>query len=320
MDSVPITAQALRYGVVVLARADRHLTDATLQSIAGLRDAPDAIALVASKLRAHLFDDAASNSSSPPNMRVLTSEHVDQLPLADGFRAMAGKVDVIVFVPEGVVLDPDYLTTIRETAERWQDMVGELDVVHRVVAYDRLARNFADASKPDEAERGAPRSLGLLQSFRARTLCANVLWVRVEACGNLKFLAFPQTSEYLAFSSLLDQLRPRGRTRVVISDRTVQVRSGPERRSGFEAGRELYAALSRIGEWRDRSDAAFEDRPTYLEPRAEKIRLFGEQFVRFLASPATRAHVGSFIKGMWAARREASVSRHRIREDIRRLR
>jgi len=42
--------------------------------------------------------------------------------------------------------------------------------------------------------------------------------------------------------------------------------------------------------------------------------------VRYLGSAATRAHVGSFIKGMWAARREASQSRHRIREDIRKLR
>jgi hypothetical protein len=119
---------------------------------------------------------------------------------------------------------------------------------------------------------------------------------------------------------MLDQLRPRGRTRVVTSDSAVQVRAGPERRSGFEAGRELYGALSRIGEWRDRSDVAFEDRPSYLEPRAEKMRLFGEQIVRFCGASASRSHIGSFIKGMWAARREASVSRHRIREDIRKMR
>jgi hypothetical protein len=30
------------------------------------------------------------------------------------------------------------------------------------------------------------------------------MWVRVEACGNLKFMAFLQSAEYLAFSSLLD--------------------------------------------------------------------------------------------------------------------
>jgi hypothetical protein len=41
--------------------------------------------------------------------------------------------------------------------------------------------------------------------------------------------------------------------------------------------------------------------------------------MRCLSSPASRAHIGSFIKGMWAARREAATSRHRIRDDIRNL-
>jgi hypothetical protein len=315
MDSVPITAEPLRYGVVALARSDRRLMEATLGSIARLPDTPDAVALVVSKLRAHLFADAVSNPAFPRHMRVVTSESIDALPLADGFRAMAGKVDVIVFAPEGVVLDPDYLISIRETAERWQDMVGELDVVHRIVDDARLAQNFSETAK-----RQTQPGPGLLRSLRARTLCANVLWVRVEACGNLKFMAFPQTSEYLAFSALLDQLHPRGRTRVVTSNSAVQVRSGPERRSGYEAGRELYGALSLIGEWRDRSDVAFEGRPSYLEPRAEKIRLFGEQIVRYCGSSASRSHIASFIKGMWAARREASESRHRIRADIRKMR
>ena len=67
--------------------------------------------------------------------------------------------------------------------------------------------------------------------------------------------------------------------------------------SGYEAGRELYAALSRIGEWRDRSDAALTQRSSYLDPTAEKLRLFGEQITRYVASPATRAHVGSFLRG-----------------------
>ena len=77
-----------------------------------------------------------------------------------------------------------------------------------------------------------------------------------------------------------------------------------ERRSGFEAGRELYGALSRIDEWRTRSDAAFAERASYLEPGKEKLRLFGEQMLRYLRFAATRSHVGSFIKGMRAARRE----------------
>jgi hypothetical protein len=305
---------SLRYGIVALARSDRRLMEATLQSIARLSDNPDAVVLAIPKLRAHLFADAATNPSFPRPLRVVTTENADALPVADGFRALAPKVGVIAFVPEGVVLAPDYLTGLRETAERWQDMVGEIDVIRRIVGDESAARN--SSGRAERQIRLAPDPLRWLW---ARTLCANLMWVRVEACGNLKFMAFPQSCEYLAFSSLLDQLRPRGRTRIVSSDAAVAVRSGPERRSGYDAGRELYGALSRIGEGRDRSDAAFEGRSSYLEPRSEKVRLFGEQIMRYLASPATRSRVGSFIRGMWAARREAATSRHRIRDDIRNL-
>jgi hypothetical protein len=306
--------EGLRYGIVALARSDRRLMEATLQSIARLSDNPDAVVLAIPKLRAHLFADAATNPSFPRPLRVVTTENADALPVADGFRALAPKVGIIAFVPEGVVLAPDYLTGLRETAERWQDMVGEIDVIRRVVGDESPARN--SSGREERRIRLAPDPLRWL---RARTLCANLMWVRVEACGNLKFMALPQSCEYLAFSSLLDQLRPRGRTRVVTCNAAVAVRSGPERRSGYDAGRELYGALSRIGEGRERSDAAFEGRSSYLEPRSEKVRLFGEQIMRYLASPATRSRVGSFIRGMWAARREAATSRHRIRDDIRNL-
>jgi hypothetical protein len=314
MDDGTMIPGDLRCGIVALARSDRRLMEATLRSIARLADAPDAAALVVPALSAHQFADAATNPTFPSALRVVASESFDTLPLADGLRAMAPRVDIIVFVPEGVVLGPDYLRGVRETAACWQDMVGELDLVDRVADDESLAHGFSTADGPE-----VPSGSRLLRALRAKTLCANVLWVRVEACGNLKFMAFPQTAEYLAFSSLLDQLRPRGRTRMVASGGAVQVRSGPERRSGFEAGRELYGALSRIGEWRDRSDVVFQGRPSYLEPRAEKLRLFGEQILRYVGSPASRSHTGSFIKGMWAARREAATTRHRIRDDIRNL-
>jgi hypothetical protein len=77
-------------------------------------------------------------------------------------------------------------SSVRETAERWQDMVGELDVVHRVVDDARLAQNFSETAKR-ETQPGS----GLMLSLRARTLCANVLWVRVAACGNLKLCGRP---------------------------------------------------------------------------------------------------------------------------------
>jgi hypothetical protein len=307
----PTAEGRLRYGIVALARSDRRMMEATLASIAKLTDGPEATALAVPKLRAHLFGDVPSGPSRP--IRLITAESTDTLPLADGFRALAPKVDVIIFVPEGVVLGSGYLASVQEAAQCWPDLVGEIGVIHRVAEDERLAPTASDMGQPVRPGAQALRWL------RPRTLFANLMWVRVEACGNLKFMAFPQSAEYLAFSSLLDQLRTRGRTRVVVCNTAVQVRPGPERRSGFEAGRELYGALSRIGEWRDRSDAAFAAGSRYLDPRTEKIRLFGEQIMRYLSSPAARAHIGSFIKGMWAARREAAASRHRIRDDIRNL-
>jgi hypothetical protein len=309
-----MTEGALRYGIAVLARSERRLIEATLQSLARLLDTPDAIALVFPKLRAHQFADVASSLAFRQPPRLVMSENGDALPLSDAFRAMAPQADVILFVPEGVVLDPSYLARIRDTAERWQDVVGEIDVVDRAVDADTFAGN---SSAPTAAAPGWP---GLLQSLRPKTLCAHMLWVRVEVCGNVTFMPFPQSSEYLAFSFLLDQLSGRGRTRVTSSGAAMALRTGPERRSGFEAGRELYRALSHIGEWRDAGDLAFAARPSCLDPRSEKIMLFGEQMMRYVAASTTRAHVGSFIRGMLAARREATTTRDRIRNDIRKLR
>ncbi len=309
-----MTSGGSRYGIVVLARSDKRLLDATLESIARLRQGPDAIMVVVHAMREHLFAGTASHPAIAHPIRVVSAGGFDALPLSDGFRAIAPEADIALFVPEGVVLDPGYLAAVRSTAERWQDVVGELDLIFGAVDAEHLAeRAAAGIGRPPEPA-WSPRRL-----LRARTLCANTLWVRVEACGNLKSATLPQFSEYLAFASLLDQLRRRGRTRIVASNAALQVRLGSERRSGFEAGRELYGALSRIGELRDRSDVAFAQTQSYLEPRAEKIRLFGEQLLRYVRSPETRAHVGSFIKGMWAARREATASRDRIRDDIRKL-
>jgi Glycosyl transferases group 1 len=302
----------LRCGIVALARSDRRMMEATLQSIGRLADGAEAVVLAVPKLRGHLFDDAPSHSSRP--IRVVAADNADALPLADGFRALAPKVDVIIFVPEGVVLGPSYLASVHEAARRWPDLVGEIGVIPRIVEDEGAAPTVAEGMEQDIRP-----ATDALRGLRPRTLFANLMWVRVEACGSLKFMAFPQSAEYLAFSSLLDQLRSRGRTRVTACNTAVQVRPGPERRSGYEAGRELYGALSRIGEWRDRSDAAFAARSSYLDPRTEKIRLFVEQITRYLAQPAARAHIGSFIRGMWAARREAAASRHRIRDDIRNL-
>jgi hypothetical protein len=309
-----MTAGPLRYGIVALARSDRRLMEASLQSIAGLAAPPDAIVLAAPKLRAHQFAEVASETALPRPVRLVTSEAADALAVADGFRALAPKVDIVVFVPESVILDQNYLAGIRTIAERWQDMVGEIDLIDGAASQERTAREFSGGEK-----RQLRPALGRLQGLRARTLRSAVLWVRVEACGNLRFEAFPQDAEFLAFSALLDQLRRRGRTRIVASGAAVRLRPPLERRSGYDAGREIYDALGRIAERRERSDAAFEQRASYLDPRAEKRRLFVEQVLRLFASSATRSNVSTFLRGMWAARREAVATRNRVRDDIRSL-
>jgi len=309
-----MTNGALRYGVAVLARFERRLTEATLQSVAALFDPPDVITLVFPKIRAHQFADVAAGVAFRQSPRLVTAENGDALPLSDALRAIAPHADVILFVPEGVALDPSYLTRIRDSAERWQDVVGEIDVVDRTVDADKFAGN---SFLPTGA---TPQRAGILRSLRPKTLSAHVLWVRVEVCGNVTFMPFPQSSEYLAFSFLLDQLSGRGRTRITASGDAVALRVGSERRSGFEAGRELYRALSHIGEWRDAGDLAFAARSSCLDPSSEKIMLFGEQIMRYVATSATRAHVASFIRGMLEARREAATTRNRVRDDLRKLR
>lgn len=309
-----MTERGSRYGIVTLAQADRRRAAATLQSLALLRHAPDAVGLAVSRLHAHQFADLVPDGSWGRRLRLITSETVDALPLSEAFRSMASSVDIVLFVPEGVVLDPDYLDGIREIAGRWQDMVGAIDVVDRMAGDDRAEGNISPPARRTRRASWLPRSL------RPKTLAAHILWVRVAACGGIKFVPFPHNSEYLAFAFVLDQLRSRGRTCITGSGAAVRLQLRPERRSGFEAGRTLYRALTRIGEWRQASDLAFADRAGYLDPRREKIMLFGEQMVRYAASAATRAHVGSFIRGMWAARREEAASRHRIRDDIRKLR
>ena len=162
--------EGLRYGIVALARSDRRLMEATLQSIARLSDNPDAVVLAIPKLRAHLFADAATNPSFPRPLRVVTTENADALPVADGFRALAPKVGIIAFVPEGVVLAPDYLTGLRETAERWQDMVGEIDVIRRVVGDESPARN--SSGREERRIRLAPDPLRWFARPRAAGDCA----------------------------------------------------------------------------------------------------------------------------------------------------
>ena len=194
------------------------------------------------------------------------------------------------------------------------DLVGEIDVVDRVVDREMFTGDF----DPAGTSFGRPRPCCVRYGRNPCRPCACGCGSRPVAASNScrsRRVANP------AFSFLLDQLHNRGRTRVASSGEAVRLRAAPERRSGFSAGRELYGALGRIAEWRSSSDMGFADRTHYFDPRSEKIALFsGEQMLRYVGFPATRAHVGSFIRGMWAARHEATASRDRIRDDIRNLR
>jgi hypothetical protein len=302
----------VRCGLAVVARTDRRLLDATLAAIARLSRPPDAMVLVVPKLRANQFTGMATNPSLPLPIRLVPTDDFDRLSIADGVRALAAVVDIILFVPEGVLLSSDYLAHVEATATRWQDIVGEVDAADCIVDRSRDADSVSSA-----ASCSATR---LFRSFRAKTLCAHVLWVRSDACTHLKFGAFTQLSEYIAFAAALDQLRTRGRTRAVASGGAVHLRLGPERRNGYELGHDLYTALTRIGERRrDSSDGAFDRRISYAQPGIEKMRLFGEQIVRYCTSPAARSHSKSVIRGMWAAHCEDAAHRARIRNDLRNL-
>jgi hypothetical protein len=298
--------RVLRYGVVALARFDSRLTDATVQAMAQLAPSANAAVLAVPRGRQHQFESLAS-SPFPGSLRLTVAPAADAI--AAGFRSLAAEADIVVFVPEGVVLDPDYLERLGNKAERWPDLVGEIDLLDRTV----------DLQHPAGADPHAQRNWRPWRALRAMTLRDAVLWVRVEACANLQFPASPQNSDYLGFAALLDQLRQRGRTRLVSSDAALRRRWGPERRSGYEAGRELYAALYRIREAREHSDVAFAGRSHYLDPNLEILRLFGEQALRFVTVPALRSYTGSFIKGLWTARREARMTRRRVHEEIRKL-
>lgn len=294
----------LRLGIAVLARSDRRQLSATLKSIAQLSDRLDAVLLVVPQAQGHAFASVLAEQAIKCAACTILADASDRLPLASGFRKLAQTVDIIVFVPEGVLLSAAGLGQIRADAENWQDLVGEILSIDGVVDGDGMSWHWKRSG---------------MRPFRAKTLCDHMLWLRVAACGGLKMAELPAASEYLTFAAALAALRRRGRTRATWSSLATRIRFGPERRSGSDAGYALYAALERIAQLRRQGDAAFELNASYLKPRAEQIRLFCELAARYLANPAARPHSASFLKGMLQARRDAGASRRRIRRDIREL-
>jgi hypothetical protein len=301
--------QAPRIGMVVLARSDPQLVGATLQSVAHLRDRPEVVSVLVPRPRAHLFEGLAEPSEG---ISLVRNDGPEDSALAFGFNAMAPQVDIVLLVPEGIVFEPGYLGRVRDTALRWQDVVGRIDLVTRI---DKMTIDAATGART--GRRDWPWLPRLRRWLRARSMLACVFWVRVAACGNIKFRALPEFCDFLAFALFLDALRPRGRTAALFPDDVRQLRFVPERRTGFDIGYALYSKLGQLAQPDDATTPSV--RRSYLRPRLELWRLIGEQGLQVVVSPHSKRHVLTFIKGMLAARRAMKATRQAVRRDIRDL-
>ncbi len=306
-----MSEDAQRYALVVLARSDPRQLRATLASVRRLEAPPDLVTAVVPGGREHLFADVLG-ATAPVVETVVTDAHDDSV-LAAGFNAVASRCHVAMLMPEGVVLDADYLAVLRQQAERWEDRVGGLDLVHRAVTFD------AEAAQADLDAAPEWSSLALMRGWlRARCLLPGILWARVSACGNIRFMPLSAYCDMIGFAVFLERLRPRGRTVMQLSARARQVRFLPERRSGFEVGHGLYSRLDQLAELERRSPLAPHCGRAYLDPRQEKVRLIAEQTLR-LASPHSRRYVKTFLAGVWAARRDRRATRATVQRDLREL-
>jgi hypothetical protein len=304
-----MSAPALRCGLVVLGRSDPRRLRATLRSVERLQAAPESVAVVAPRAREHLLAELAPSAVPAAITRVIAEAH--ESPLAAGFKAVAPQVDVAVLLPEGVVLAPGYLATIRDAAARWEDLVGAVDLVRRVVKVDSES-GLTGA----EVEAGEFPLMPLLRGWlAARSLLASVLWVRVDACGGIDFAVLPDFCDTVAFALYLDRLRPRGRTRMGFTDRAQQVRFVPERRSGFDLGYGVYARLDQLAH-----ASGPDQEPSCIHPRWEQIRLVGGQALRYVLAPKSRQHALTVLQGALAARHEAQATRRAVRRDLREIR
>jgi hypothetical protein len=311
----PPASQALRCGLVVLTRADPRLLAATLDSIDQLARAPDRISVLVPAGREHVFADVIANASQAVPVRMVKSR-ADGSALDQGFGSIAAEVDIVLFVPEGVILEAGYLDSLVDKAGRWDDLVGEIDVAARAI------KRPVDAPVPalEVLRRQAEWAyLPILRQWlRARSAMACLMWVRVAACGNIKFVQLPEFCDFIALALFLDRLRSRGRTALLFSGQARHVRLLPERRTGFDVGYALFSHLGHVADYDDQRDVA-PGHPSYLNQRLEMARLLSEQALQCIVSPRSKRHVTTFLRGMWAARRDARIQSRRIRREIREL-
>lgn len=296
-----------RIGVVVLARLDPQLVGATLQSLDQSHDRPDLVRVLVPRAREYLFAGPGAHADG-----LLVNDGPEDAALGVAFYAVAPQSDIVILVPEGVIFEPDYVARVRDTAARWQDVVGRIDLATRI---DKMTIDPATGARTGRRE--GPWLPLLRRWLRARTMLAAVLWVRVAACGSVKFRALPESCDFLAYALFLDALRPRGRTAVAFPDDLRQLRFVPERRTGYDLGYTLYSKLAQLAQ--PTEPAVRTPGPSYLRPRRELSRLVGEQGLQVVVFPNSKRHVLTFIKGMLAARRAAKAVRQAVRRDIRDL-
>jgi hypothetical protein len=304
---------ALGVGIVLSARSDRRLLRASLQSIERLSSPPDLVIVVLPRGREHLFDQGELAGSHLP-VRVLVSEAADDSWLTVGFRELAPAVDVAIFASEGTIFETEYVQAIQDRYTTWQDIVGLLEIVPRVVKVP-TGTDLSDIRVVSQMHEGALHTM-LRRWLRARSLMPCILTLRMAACRQLRFTTFSAFCDWMSYTLFLNRLRPRGRTAVEFAERAHELHVSAERRSGFDFGYAIYDRLTRIGDYTDMTTSP---RPSYLNPRVEKMKLFAEQTLQLFLSPRSKRHIVTVIQGMLAARRKSKATMRSVQREIRDL-
>lgn len=304
------------YGVAVLARFDPRLTQATLASVRAFTPPPGRIVLIIPQTREHLFADLATGDGTGID-RVIAGD--DEM-LSAAINALAASSEIAVVAPEGVVFYPGYLKTLRGKVEDFEDIVAAIDLVHQVDKIDTEAEGDKAQLSLHDRPRERPTRSTLRALLAARSLLAAVFWVRIAVLGQIKLAALPDLGETIAFALALDDLRARGRTEIRFTEHARHLRLIPERRSGYDAGYQLYRRLCQVAEAQHAESALRGARPLHLPPLGERARLIVTQALRALVSPANRHHATTLLKGALAARRDARTIDRKVQRDLRDMR
>lgn len=306
----------LSYGVAILARLDPRLTRATLASIRDFAPQPDAIVLVVPRTRQHLF--AEVSAAADKNVTRIAAGEDEMLSAAVG--SLVASADIGIVVPEGVILDADYFKKLRRKVEDFEDRVGAIDLVHQVVKIDAAMQDNETEFRSGVQPRERPIRSTMRALLAARSLLGAVFWVRTATLGKIKLVSMPDQGEAVAFALALDELRARGRTEIGFTENALHLRLTSERRSGYDAGYQLYRRLCQLAEAQHAESAVRGTKRAHLASGTERARLIFTQALRTLASPANRHHAKTFLEGALAARRDARNVGRTVQRDLRNMR